>query len=275
MRQLDFPAAEWRLILTPPANGAWNMAVDEAILEQVGNAAQPPTIRLYAWDPPCLSIGYAQPIADLDLVRLNQRGWQLVRRPTGGRAILHTDELTYSICAPHHEPRLAGGVLESYRILSAGLLETLHRLDIPAESQAASPAQSQAAVCFEVPSNYEITNDGRKLVGSAQARRKEGVLQHGTLPLYGDLGRIIQVLAFPDEPARKTATDRLHARAATLQEILGRTISWEQAAQAFISAFEQALNIRLVGADLTSAELSRAEELVVSRYSHPSWTEKT
>src|SRR3989337_4154135 len=96
----------WRLVITPPARGAWNMALDESILEQIGRGASLPTLRLYAWDPACLSLGHAQPFADVDMTRLKERGWEVVRRATGGRAILHTDELTYSVIAPNDEPRV-------------------------------------------------------------------------------------------------------------------------------------------------------------------------
>ncbi len=152
------------------------------------NSHSLPTFRLYSWEPACLSIGYAQPCADIDFQRLSDRGWNWVRRPTGGRAILHTDELTYSIIAPLAEPRVAGGVLESYQRFSRALLTALHALNIPAEAhpiRTTSDAQANAAVCFEVPSNYEIVVNGKKLIGSAQARRKNGVLQHGSLPLSG------------------------------------------------------------------------------------------
>ncbi len=151
----------WRVIYSPPASGAWNMAVDEAILEGVANGKSPPTLRLYAWDPPCLSLGYAQPISDVDLQALKSHGWQLVRRPTGGRAILHTDELTYSIIGRQDDPRLAGSVVESYQRLSQALLRALQSLGIPAiaEANPALPAGSdpKGPVCFEVPSTYEIT----------------------------------------------------------------------------------------------------------------------
>jgi lipoate-protein ligase A len=269
-----FTPAEWRLIQNTSAPGAWNMAIDEAILEASGSGKVPPTLRLYAWDPPCLSLGYAQPYADVDIPRLHERGWQVVRRPTGGRAILHTDELTYSVCGPGSEPRLSGSVLESYRTLSAGLLAALHLLDIPAESRSSALSQSHGPVCFEVPSNYEITVGGRKLIGSAQARRKEGVLQHGTLPLYGDLGRIVQVLVFPDEQARRNAAEKLHTRAATVEEVSTPPISWEQAAEAFASGFSQALNLRLTPSVLTLDERRRAEELMETKYAHAGWTHK-
>ncbi len=271
----SFPLTSWRLLKTPPALGAWNMAVDEAILEAVGRGEVPATLRLFAWEPPCLSLGYAQPIADVDQARLAERGWQMVRRPTGGRAILHTDELTYSVIAPLAEPRLAGSVLESYQRLSQALLSALQRLGLAAQSQEQAgqpPSAAKGPVCFEVPSNYEITAEGRKLIGSAQARRKDGVLQHGTLPLTGDLSRITQALVFPDEAARSQAAARLHSRAATLQEVLGAVIPWEQAAAAFIAAFQDTLSLAFLPAELTPSEQARAAALVTEKYANPAWT---
>src|SRR5512134_1377767 len=123
----------WRLLITPPTPGAWNMAVDEAILEHIGRGASSPTLRLYAWTPACLSLGHAQPFADVDTLRLHQHGWEVVRRATGGRAILHTDELTYSVIAPVDEPRVAGSVLESYNRLAQALLLGVKRLELPVE----------------------------------------------------------------------------------------------------------------------------------------------
>ena len=125
----------WRLLITPPARGAWNMAVDEAILEAVGRGGSLPTLRLYAWEPACLSLGYAQPLTDVDIPHLQARGWEMVRRPTGGRAVLHTDEITYSVIAPLNEPRVAGTVLESYSRLAAALVEALRLLSLPVEVQ--------------------------------------------------------------------------------------------------------------------------------------------
>lgn len=266
-------ADRWRLLLTPPARGAWNMAVDEAVLEAVGRGESPPTLRLYAWQPPCLSLGYAQPLSDVDLPRLRARGWDLVRRPTGGRAILHTDELTYSVTAPPNEPRVAGTLLESYNRLAAAILRALHLLGLPAEMQdrhAPMPAAVNAnPVCFEVPSIYEITVDGKKLVGSAQARRREGVLQHGTLPLTGDLTRILQVLAFPDEESRRRAAERLLQRATTVERYLGRKVSWDGAVQAFVTAFGEVLSIDLQTGELSAEEARRADELAERKYAHP------
>jgi len=273
----DFPPSQWRLLVTPPAPGAWNMAVDEAILSSIGQHLVTPTLRLYAWQPPCLSLGYAQPSADGDPLRLAERGWQMVRRPTGGRAILHTDELTYSVIGPLSEPRLVGSVLESYRCLASALLHALRRLGIPAESHAAPAAVESSVkgpVCFEVPSSYEITVGGKKLIGSAQARRKEGLLQHGTFPLSGDLTRITQVLVFPDEDARQMAATRLLARATTAELVRNNPVSWEMAAKAFIASFQEVLNLELLPGNLLPQEIQHAEHLVNEKFNHPSWIER-
>jgi lipoate-protein ligase A len=251
------------------------MAVDEAILEAVRTQDQPPTLRLYAWSPPALSIGYAQSSKDVDPDRLSKLGWEMVRRPTGGRAILHTDELTYSVIGPQDEPRLSGGVLASYRRLAQALLKALHHLDLPAESQVEKATQNPDdeldPVCFDVPSNYEITVQGKKLVGSAQSRKQGAVLQHGTLPLHGDLTRITQALNYPDEISRQQAAARLLNRATTVETNLGRCVSWNDAADAFIAAFSETLNLTFKTRNLSAEERIRAEVLLDVKYDNPEW----
>ena len=225
---------------------------------------------------PCLSLGHAQPFADVDMARLRERGWEVVRRATGGRAILHTDEITYSVIAPNEEPRVAGTVLESYNRLAQALLLAVKELELPVEMKEGrvDNISMPNPVCFEVPSTYEITVNGKKLIGSAQARKKEGVLQHGSLPLLGDLTRICQALVFENEAARETASKRLLERATTVESALGRQVSWETAAQAFIHAFEAQLGLSFVKGNLSESESKRTEELVKEKYDHPSWTER-
>ncbi|HPX95091.1 MAG TPA: biotin/lipoate A/B protein ligase family protein [Brevefilum fermentans] len=274
---MDYLKSTWRLINHPPAKGSWNMAVDEAILEAIFTGEALPTLRLYAWQPACLSLGHAQAFSEVNTEQVKANGWDIVRRPTGGRAILHVDELTYSVIVPLSEPRVRGGVLESYLRLSEALLEALRLLGLnPQANQQPSNQNSKTPnpVCFEVPSNYEITVNGKKLIGSAQARRKDGLLQHGALPLYGDLTRIIDALNFPDPAAVEKAKERLLAHATTVESELGFAIPWEQASQAFQDAFSQALNLDLEPADLTEKELARAKELVNEKYAHPTWTER-
>ncbi len=270
----------WRVIITPATHGAWNMAADEAILEHIGRREALPTLRLYSWEPACLSLGHAQPYSDIDQQRLADRGWEMVRRPTGGRAILHTDELTYSVIGPANHPLLAGSILESYNRLACALLRAARSLGLDAQSNPLSAELSGARqgavnpVCFEVPSAYEITVAGKKLIGSAQARRKEGVLQHGSLPLTGDLRRITEALVFEDEAARRQAAERLLARATTAESALGRVVSWDEAAKAFMEGFRTELGMDLQNGELSESEEHRASELVAQKYAHADWMER-
>ena len=258
----------WRLLISPSASGRRNMAVDEAILEAVAAAASPPTLRLYAWDPPCLSLGRAQPIEVVDEPALAATGWDLVRRPTGGRALLHADELTYAVVAPDRMPALSGGVLASYRELSRGLLAGLERLglhpDPPAHAELTEADRSNP-VCFEVPSAYEITVGGRKLIGSAQLRRRGVVLQHGSLPLEGDITRVARVLRHADPVEQHQAAGRLTRHAVTLKDLLGSVVPWEEASRALQAGFAQALGWNFIAADLTSLEALRAQQIETER----------
>ncbi|MEP0764556.1 MAG: lipoate--protein ligase family protein, partial [Chloroflexota bacterium] len=208
--------ARWRLLITPPADGPLNMAVDQAIMEAVAAGRVPPTLRFFAWTPPCLSLGYTQPVTDVNRERLAARGWDLVRRMTGGRAILHTDELTYSVALPAADPVVAGGIVESYRRLSAALVAGLHTLGVVPEADKRADGHNafNGPVCFEVPSHYEITVGGSKLIGSAQVRKFGAVLQHGTLPLIGDIARICDALVFASDAQRAHAPARAARRRA-------------------------------------------------------------
>ena len=264
----------WRLILSPASSGPTHMAVDEAILDSVAVGTSPAMLRLYAWSPACLSLGYAQEAEDVDLERLRARGWDLVRRPTGGRAILHTDEITYAVIGPASDPRFAGGILDSYRRLSAALADALTRLGVQGLTSASSVRRDDRdadPICFENPGPYEMMVAGRKLIGSAQVRRRSAVLQHGSLPLGGDLGRICQVLRYGDEGARERAGQRLHARAATLSEVLARPVGWHEAALGIREGFQHALGIEFEEADLSPGERNRADSLR-AQHSDPQWT---
>ncbi|MCS7259955.1 MAG: lipoate--protein ligase family protein [Anaerolineae bacterium] len=261
------PPATWRLLITPPAEGAMNMAVDEAILHALADGKGRPTLRFYQWHPPCLSLGYNQPCSDVDTEACARLGYTWVRRPTGGRAILHCDELTYSVIAPEDEPRVRGGITESYRRLSQGLLAGLRILgaDVFQPQEEKVLNAPQGAACFDTPSNYEITVGGKKLIGSAQVRRRGQVLQHGALPLYGDLDRIFACLR------TQAGCRSLRERAITLEQALGRAVSFEEVVQALRQGFSQALNLELVEDTLNAYEQHLAEQLYHTRYTTPEW----
>ena len=271
-----YPRATWRIVLDGEADGATNMAIDEAILTAVVEGTSPPTLRFYGWSPPCVTLGRSQPMADADLEFCRVAGVDLVRRPSGGQAILHTDELTYSVALCQADPRAVGGVLESYRRLSDGLLAGLQRLGVEAIQavKKKQPLDEPTPVCFEVPSDYEITSCGRKLVGSAQWRSRGGVLQHGTLPLYGDLTRIVDYLVFTNE-AKRIRKRSLHNRALTLEESLGRVLPFRRVAAALAEGMAEALNLKLEPGELTDRERTLAAELRRTRYADASWTART
>ncbi len=266
----------WRLILSEHEAGAWNMALDEAILLSTARKESPPTLRLYGWQPATLSLGFAQPSSDVDVKRLARENWGLVRRPTGGRAILHVDELTYAVIAPQDDPLLAGSLMESYHTISRALLAGLVNLNIAAAGEqmysSNSPGRSTNPVCFETPSNYEITVNKKKLIGSAQARKHGGILQHGSLPIKGDITRITHVLNYENEQERMRAAAKLAAHASTLEVQLGFPPMWQTVAQAIINGFSTAFSIKLEPGQPTAEEMEMARELMNTKYTSPDWT---
>ncbi len=260
---------QWRLIYDCPTPGPLNMAIDEALL-----GCEVPTLRLYAWSIPCLSLGYGQRARVADRERLNELNWDIVRRPTGGRAILHADELTYSLSLPVDHRVAAGGIVESYRRISGALLAGLARLGVTSQADLQSGnIDNTNAVCFETPSHYEITVDHKKLIGSAQIRRKQGILQHGSLPLAGSISRICDVLIYADADERKRAKEDVALRATTLGEMLHpQIITWDEAARAIIAGFEETFAIELCQSELSNQEKQEASRLHAEVYAHPDWT---
>ena len=257
-------------------NGSRNMATDCAIFEAVAAGRQPPTMRLYGWEPMCLSLGYGQRTRDVDMGRLRARGWQLVRRPTGGKAILHGDELTYSLCLPSNHPLAAGNPVDSYRRIGAGLASGLEGLGVIIVSELKDPRDKKETgpVCFEVASHFEITVAGRKLVGSAQMRRKAGILQHGTIPIRGDVGRICDVLSFEREEERESQWQSVRERAATLEATMASPPSWDDVADAIASGIERAYGYETLRQELSYEESDRMESLMTERFANPDWTAK-
>jgi lipoate-protein ligase A len=186
----------------------------------------------------------------------------VVRRATGGFAILHTDELTYSVATTPDDPRAAGAILDAYRSLSAGLLAGLRRLGVPAQMNPVVPGgtHNASAACFEVPSAYEITAGETKLIGSAQTRPAGRVLQHGSLPLHGDIARVVDYLAFETAAERETLRMHLRERAATLGTVLDRPVTFAEAAEALRWGFAEALNLELAPGEPIEAEMAAMRE---------------
>ncbi len=273
------PSPHWRLIIEEsPRSGAANMALDEAMAEAAADGAVPPSLRFYRWHLPTVSLGRHQKAADVDEAQLATRGYDLVRRTTGGRAILHTDELTYSVAGPVTDPLMAGGVMDAYLRFSNALLSGLEVLGLVANKAGARTRTPRdlSAVCFEAPSAYEITAGGLKLMGSAQSRRKGYVLQHGSLPLWGDITRLVDVLAV--SPAEKERLrHQLPRLATTLAEALevphdSESLAFQRVAAAMAEGFASALEIDLQPGTISARELRRSAELIRTRFADPAWT---
>jgi lipoate-protein ligase A len=276
----------WRLLRTDPASGAWNMAVDEAVLLSVAAGDAPPTLRFYGWRPPSLSIGYFQPVAEIDGSECTRRGIDLVRRPTGGSAILHDDELTYSLAAPENDPHLAGDISASYFRISQVLVQGLADLGLPVtlapvaaalesqetdESSASAARGNRPAACFIRPFRHEVLARGKKLVGSAQVRRAGAVLQHGAIPLAGDVAAITGLLAMNERHGHATAA-RLRKGAITVMEAAGRRLASDDIAAGLVRAFAASWQIELRASPLLGSEARVADRLAVEKYANPAWT---
>lgn len=269
------------------------MALDEALLDSVIQGG-PPVIRFYTWQPATLSLGVNQATGEIDQAACEQRGFSLVRRITGGRAVLHQHELTYSLIASETDPRVSGGVIESYRKISVALVAGLQALGaevaLTAPNRAAFRAMSQArryrdlteleesnhgAVCFDTSSAYELTASSRKLVGSAQARRGGALLQHGSILLDIDWEAWASVFAYATDQGRQRALQKLPTRMTSLKQELGREVQAEEVCRALEEAFQHTFHINLEHATPTQVEQSAATHLATHKYGSNAWTLRT
>ncbi|MBI5141992.1 MAG: lipoate--protein ligase family protein [Nitrospirae bacterium] len=253
------------------------MAVDEALAHSTRTGISPPVLRLYRWDRPTLSLGYFQKIdAEVNRAYCAEHGIPIVRRLTGGRAILHqTDELTYSFTAPFTQPEFASGLKESYLAISGALMIALRSLGIPAE-MAPPPRTSRPdrnPVCFQSLSLAEAAVDGRKIIGSAQKRWPDGLMQHGSIPMTIDTGTLYNSLAFESDEARNRAMAAAGCKMSGLMALNGNVTN-EALTAAIAQGFEAAFGISLQMALLTPDEESRTQRLVDDRYGNEEWNER-
>lgn len=249
------------------------MAVDESLLNSLA-VGGPPTIRFYAWQPECFSIGRFQHAANLATDTRRQPGVRWVRRPTGGRALLHGPEVTYSVTAPLDDPLVGGSVLESYRRIALALLNGISRLGVSAtlapEADGASLLQSPS--CFSSPSDYELLVGGRKLIGSAQMRRRHGFLQHGSLLLQDSAGRFFEGLAFDCQADRAAAYEHSRSRTVSLSDVLGRAPARSEVEDVLLEGFRAELGIDPEVGDLSGPESDDAQRLCEGKYRSEEWS---
>ena len=259
--------APWRFLPCRAFSAAENMAVDEAVFRLNRREGLPPTLRFYGWRPAAVSLGYFQKTSrEIDVGACRQAGIDIVRRPTGGKAVLHEHELTYSLVAAADHPLFTGDVAGTYRVVSACIVEALRRLGLAPEvacegrSAAGMPLEGY---CFAAPSRYELLVGGRKICGSAQVRSGGVFLQHGSLLADMDPARTASVMGVPAGAVSATTT--------TLREQLGRAVGCGELARLLREAFEDTLGIRLAEGCLSPAEKSLKERLVAEKYGRDRW----
>ena len=245
------------------------MAADEALAEVVDTGISAPVLRLYRWHPPCLSLGFSQPHEAADAAFCAAHGVDVVRRPTGGRAVLHHLELTYSVLAPLGQGPFSQDLQAAYRAICRALVAGLARLGVPAglsgEPAGGHISPTQVIPCFIGPAAGEVVAQGRKLVGSAMRRHGRSILQHGSI-LEGWNGALqAGCLGLPDDSSLRPAV-------VTLADLLGAPPRGEVLAEAITAGVAETFGAHLAPSSLTPEELARARLLARERYGHARWT---
>lgn len=274
----DKGAAGWRLLIDPANNAAWNMAADETMLTELAEGRIPPTLRFYAWNPPAVSIGYFQRLdEEIDRAACARLGIDVVRRLTGGRAVLHEAEVTYSLVVREDSPGIPSTVSGSYLFFSQAIIAGLERLGISAQLQPPENSRilikrhNSSAACFDAPSHHEIIIAGRKVVGSAQVRQKGILLQHGSVSLLFRAERMTAIMRFDNEANREMLTRKLYDKAIGLSDILGKTLEYDEVVSALQAGFIEKCGFQLLLGHRNCLELDKIQQLMKNKYCAEAW----
>ncbi len=243
------------------------MAIDRAVLESVENKMSPPTLRIYQWEKPCISLGYFQnPDNELNWQQVRADGVDVVKRMTGGRAVYHIGELAYSVCCRNDEAEWCGTKETSYQVISRALIKVLESLEGNMEfslsrSTLKSNATGEAMLpCFSSPARFEVEWNQKKIVGSAQRRKKEAFLQHGSILFNRDHLQIIDYLKL-NELEKKSYLKELNANAISLSECSGRRVYPTEIVEDFKSQFSKEWGVTIENGELLDQEVHRIDEL--------------
>lgn len=274
--------AQWHFINSGKCSPSYNMALDEALLEWHSRGEIGPVLRFYEWEPAALSIGYFQKVEkEIDLEAVEKHGLGFVRRPTGGRGVLHEHELTYSVIVTEEYPGMPETVTEAYRVISGGVLQGFRNLGLHAEfsvpvteEQNNDLKKPKSAVCFDAPSWYELVVEGKKVAGSAQTRQKGVILQHGAILLGLDEEKLISLFKFDSEESRERMRRSLPEKAVAVDRLTDREISMEECVGAFAKGFEAALEIELHPLEFSPEQLLFVKEIEQRKYANKDWTFK-
>lgn len=257
--------APFRFIDTAMQDAETNMAIDEAILLHHLKGVVPPTLRVYRWSRPAISLGRFQSVErEIEVEHCHQQGVALVRRPTGGRAVYHCDEFTYSIVTSKRYG-IPSGIVAAYAYLAQGLLAALSLLGITAEISDERVSKHPSAACFASSTQADLTSNGLKLVGSAQVWKEDTVLQQGSLPLEDHAAEFFALLRYPSNLARQEASS-IYSQKMKPLHALQPSLSWNDIAQAFQSGFSRFLQTTFEPSELSASEWDLAYQLVQEKY---------
>ncbi len=263
-------SASYRFLHTGIQDPAVNMAIDEAILTHYLKGEAPPTLRVFRWSQPSISLGRFQSIErEIDAEACERQGVALVRRPTGGRAVYHQDEFTYSIVIGKNDG-VPSGVVAAYAYLSQGLMAALNLLGVQTEMSDERVKKHPSAACFASSTQADLTSSGFKLIGSAQVWKEHALLQQGSLPLDDQASAFFQLLRFPDAQAREEALQRYKEKTTPLHTFQPQ-VSWEDVAHAFKQGFSTFLRHAITMEDLSTSEWELTQQLVQEKYSKLNW----
>ena len=271
----------WNFINTGSKDPYYNMAMDEALLNFVSRGEIDPVVRFYTWNPATLSVGYFQRLKkEIDIDKVKEKGFGLVRRQTGGRGVLHDKELTYSVIVPESHPNMPSTITEAYRVISEGLLEGFKLLGFDAyfaiprsKEEREKLKQPRSAVCFDAPSWYELVVEGRKIAGSAQTRQKGVILQHGSLLQDVDVDELFDMFIFKNDRLKEKMKKAFVDKAVAINDISDRHISIEEMEKAFEEGFKKGLNIEFKPLSLTENQLAEVKVLE-EKYRSEEWLYK-
>jgi lipoyl(octanoyl) transferase len=260
----------YRFVDTGIQDAAMNMAIDEAVLLRHLQGEAPPTLRVFRWSQSAISLGRFQRVEREILLDLcESQGIALVRRPTGGRAVYHRDEFTYSFVSSKTYG-IPAGIVAAYAHLAQGLIAALGLLGVSAELSEGRVSKQPSAACFASSTQADLTSSGFKLIGSAQVWKEDALLQQGSLPLDDRSAEFYNLLSFTDEDARSEALELYRAMTTPLRTFVS-TITWESVADSFQAGFARALHVNFQPGDLTPAEWALARELAHDKYSQLVW----
>jgi lipoyl(octanoyl) transferase len=260
----------YRFLHTGIQDAALNMAIDEAVLVHHLSGEAPPTLRVFRWSQPTISLGRFQDVEREILgATCQERGVALVRRPTGGRAVYHLDEFTYSIVIGKRYD-VPSGVVAAYAYLAQGLQAALAVLGVHAELSEEHVSKNRSAACFASSTQADLTASGFKLIGSAQVWRDDALLQQGSLPLVDRAAEFFSMLYYPSESERQAALVSYRTKTTPLHTFVPQA-TWDEVAQAFRSGFSTALHENFVPGELSSSEWALARQLAQEKYSQLEW----